>query len=212
MNIQHNDIAQLDKALSNGGVALVPTETVYGLAACANNQAAIDKIYAIKGRDFNKPLALCVYQKSDYQDLVLWSALAQEIADQFWPGPLTLIMPAADATKLDRRLYGQDAQGQPTLALRCALTQWSPHSQSLPLALTSANHSGAPEITNFDIAYRHFEGQIDAAFKDDSLIGAKNANSAKASTLLSLNGQRGAILRQGYLTKEDFAPFAIDWD
>jgi len=200
-----HDYAALDDVLARGGVAIVPTETVYGLAARPDNKASIDKIYRLKGRDFNKPLALCVRYEKHYKDLVEWSPLARALAQAFWPGPLTLVMPAKMPSALDKRLYSQDAQGRTTLALRCALTNWSPYCETMPLALTSANLSGDADATSFDAAYAIFGEQVDGAFQD------MWACQGTPSTILALDGRTAKILRLGAMTASDFAPFDIDW-
>lgn len=208
INKPHNNIhdyAALDNVLARGGVAIVPTETVYGLAARPDNKAAIDKIYALKGRDFDKPLALCVRWESHYIDLVAWSPLAQALAQSFWPGPLTLVLPATLPSPLDARLYGQDDQGRATLALRCPQSSWSPYCQTMPLALTSANRSGQPDATSFDKAYEIFGPKIDGAYQEIE------HSQGTPSTILALNGRKAKILRAGTMTASDFAPFDLDW-
>ena len=204
----HNNIHDykvLDNVLSRGGAAIVPTETVYGLAARPDNKASIDKIYALKGRDFNKPLALCVRHEKHYKDLVEWSPLARDLAAAFWPGPLTLVMPARLPSPLDPRLYGQDAQGRATLALRCAQTSWSPYCKTMPLALTSANRSGQPDATSFDTAYEIFGNDIDGAYQE---IGSARGT---PSTIIALDGRKAKVLRRGAMQPADFAAFDIDW-
>jgi len=200
-----HDYAVLDDVLARGGVAIVPTETVYGLAARPDNKASIDKIYALKGRDFNKPLALCVRWEKHYKDLVEWSPLAAALTQAFWPGPLTLVMPAKLPLTLDKRLYGQDAQGRATLALRCAQSSWSPYCQTMPLALTSANRSGDPDATSFDAAYDIFGLQVDGAYRE------MENTQGLPSTILALDGRKATVLRRGAMTPAEFAPFDINW-
>ncbi len=207
-NRAHNhiqDYKALDDIFARGGVAIVPTETVYGLAAQPKNTAAIDKIYALKGRDFNKPLALCVAHEKHYKDLVQWSPLAQALAQAFWPGPLTLVMTAKMPLALDKRIYGQNPDGQPTIALRCAQTSWPAQCQTMPLALTSANRSGDADATSFDAAYAIFGTQVDGIFQD------KNTCRGTPSTILALNERKATLLRRGAMTAADFASFDIDW-
>ena len=85
---------KINAALNNGGVALLPTETVFGLACRAMNQNAVDKIYAIKGREFDKPLAVCVHSLEQAEDLGTFNPLARKIAHEYWPGPITIIVKA----------------------------------------------------------------------------------------------------------------------
>jgi len=192
-----HDAKTLDDVFARGGVAIVPTETVYGLAARPDNKASIDKIYALKGRDFNKPLALCVAHDDHYKDLVEWCPLARELTAAFWPGPLTLVMRAKSPARFDPRVYGQDASGAPTFALRCPQSSWSPICKTMPLALTSANKSGQADALTFDDAYHVFGDDIDGAYqeisRDKALIG-------QPSTILSVHGRKVKVLRQGSMS------------
>ena len=77
---QETDILALNSALLSGGIALLPTETVYGLGADAGNQTAVNKLYHAKGRDFDKPIAICVRDIKAATSLVHWSETAQQLA------------------------------------------------------------------------------------------------------------------------------------
>ena len=199
-----HDYKALDDVLARGGVAIVPTETVYGLAARPDNKASIDKIYALKGRNFDKPLALCVRWEAHYKDLVEWSPLAQDLAQNFWPGPLTLVVRAKTPLTLDKRLYGQDAQGRATIALRCAQSSWSPYCQTMPLALTSANRSGQADTTSFDAAFQIFGKDVDGAYRE------LDKTNGMPSTIIAVNGREAKILRMGAMKPTDFARFDMD--
>ena len=101
-------------ALRRGEVIGLPTETVYGLAADAGNVAAVERIFALKGRPADHPLIVHI---ADASDLPTWTAdaspLATRLAQMFWPGPLTLILPRS-ANVPDVVTGGQD-----TVGLRC---------------------------------------------------------------------------------------------
>ena len=91
-----NRIKVLQKAmdvLESGGVIIYPTETSYGLGASFYNQSAIDKIYRIKGRDKKKPLPIIVSSIISATTLVEFSQPALKLAEDYWPGPLTLALP-----------------------------------------------------------------------------------------------------------------------
>ena len=77
--------------LNHGGVAILPTETVFGLAGRADQKETVDRLYTIKGRDFDKPLALCVENLEMANIYGHMSGLASELASAFWPGPLSLV-------------------------------------------------------------------------------------------------------------------------
>jgi len=75
-----SEFDRINTILSDGGVALLPTETVYGLACQASHQFAVDKIYTIKGRDFNKPLAVCVRDLAQAETLGVFTKTARSLA------------------------------------------------------------------------------------------------------------------------------------
>jgi L-threonylcarbamoyladenylate synthase len=194
-------IASLMQILADGGVAVAPTETVYGLCARADNRSAIDRLYALKGRAGDKPLALCVSNLSMAHNYGAFNPLAGQLAKAFWPGPLTLVLPAKAPRRLDSRLYSDD-----NIALRCPNIAWA-RKLGFPLALTSANRAGAPECYVAADA-RAALGGINAIFEDDSAVSP----TAKPSTIIALlGGNRAQILRAGAMGAEDFARFDIDW-
>lgn len=196
---------KVDKALKTGGMALLPTETVYGLAVDPTQTDAVDRLYALKGRVFNKPLALCVKslkQADHYGDM---RGLARKLAKTFWPGPLTIIVPAHDPLDLDPRLLSTNRTGQKTIALRCPDIAWAKRLKSLPLALTSANPSGAPDPLTFREAFHTMGSQVQA------YIDSPTEGRGLPSTILSVSGRSVKILREGRLSADAFAKFDIDW-
>lgn len=194
------DIAQ---ALENGGTALVPTETVYGLAARADKTQAVDRIYQIKGRSFDKPLALCVKDLDAALEYGEMSDFAKDLAIAFWPGPLSLVVKASsDGPKLDTRLYGQNLKGESTISLRCPQTDWiSRINSNIPVALTSANPSGSPAPRSLQDAKANIGDKVDFIYDGaDCAIGI-------SSTILAVDTHSFKILRQGSIKAEDIAPF-----
>ena len=127
--------------LRSGQIVAIPTETVYGLAADASNADAVAKIYAAKGRpDFN-PLIVHVADQSAAENLAEFSPMAHQLAQAFWPGPLTLVLPL----RADADIAGAVTAGLPTIALRCPahpVMQALLKKTGLNLAAPSANKSG----------------------------------------------------------------------
>ncbi len=200
------DISAVNTALKGGGIVLLPTETVYGLAADARNQSAVNKLYRIKGREFNKPIAICVANIERAAKLVHWDDAAQKLASAFWPGPLSLVLPAQDDLGFDERLLGQFPDGRPSLSLRCPQAEWRGHIQTEYLALTSANKTGKPDHTEFQNAIGQFKDDVTAAIK-----GAPSLH-AMPSTIVTITDGHCRILRQGTLKQTDFAPLNLSWD
>lgn len=154
-------IAAAAQILLDGGLVAVPTETVYGLAARADDAAAVARIYTAKGRpDFN-PLIVHVASTRHARSLAHWCERASVLAERFWPGPLTMVLPA----HMDAGLADAVTAGLPTVALRMPA---HPVMQALlgqlpcPLAAPSANRSGGVSPTQADHVRASLEGRIDA--------------------------------------------------
>ena len=140
-------IAAAAAAIRAGGLVAVPTETVYGLAARADSDAAVAAIYRAKGRpDFN-PLIVHVPELASAERLAHFDERALLLAARFWPGPLTLVLPR----RSDAGLADAVSAGLRTVALRCPdhpVMQALLAQCGLPLAAPSANRSGAISPTS----------------------------------------------------------------
>ncbi len=202
--MKNNDLHKIDLALKKGELAILPTETVYGLAAYAHNFQAIEHVYNVKGRGFDKPLALCIRDIDDAQHVAVFSDLAKDIANRFWPGPITLVLPAKDKS-LHNQIYGKDKNGEPTVALRCPDIVWRDQLSSFPLVLTSANRSGRPASKTAAEALTALSPEVRL------VLDTGPAKSGQASMIIAVDGQSARILRYGESKPEDFAPFQIDW-
>lgn len=153
-------IARAAQILESGGLVAVPTETVYGLAARADSAEAVARIYAAKGRpDFN-PLIVHVRdvrQAALYGDL---TPVAAALASQYWPGPLTLVVPL----RPDAGLAEAVTAGLPTVALRAPahpVMRALMAAVSFPLAAPSANRSGFISPTCAEHVLASLDGRID---------------------------------------------------
>lgn len=139
-------IARAAAHLRAGRLVAVPTETVYGLAARADEDAAVAAIYRAKGRpDFN-PLIVHVADLAQAATLAVLDDRAQALAERFWPGALTLVLPRL----ADAPLAAAVTAGLPTVALRCPahpVMRAVIAAAGLPLAAPSANRSGAVSPT-----------------------------------------------------------------
>lgn len=186
-------LGNITDIINKGGVCILPTETVYGIAALADSKTAIDRIYTIKGRDFDKPLAVCVPDLDYAKKLAQFDEIALRLAEKFWPGPLTLVLPAAHRA-LDSRCYQGDM-----IALRCPDIDWRERFTA-PLALTSANRSGQPAATT---------AQTDLDV--DAVLDAGPSRGKVPSTILSLMNGKIKCLREGALRAESLLEFDISW-
>ncbi|MBV7258559.1 L-threonylcarbamoyladenylate synthase [Erythrobacter crassostreae] len=153
-------IARAAAILESGDLVAVPTETVYGLAARADNAKAVAKIYAAKGRpDFN-PLIVHTRDAGHAAKLAHFDDTAKRLAERYWPGPLTLVLPIREDAALAKAV----SAGLPTLAVRvpdhpvmCALLEAVP----FPLAAPSANRSGFISPTTAEHVLASLDGRIE---------------------------------------------------
>ena len=177
-------------ALERGGVVVVPTDTVYGLATRADNPKGIERIYELKGRPDDKPFQVLVAGVDALEDFAEVTAVASKLAAAFWPGPLTIVLPAGRSAPegvVREGLIGLRAPNHP-LALELVAA-------SGPLAATSANLSGEPTPTTVDALLDLFGPRVDA-YVDGGAI------ETRASTVVKVDDGKIEILRAGPITAE----------
>ncbi|WP_394761329.1 L-threonylcarbamoyladenylate synthase [Phenylobacterium sp.] len=192
---QAADIAEAVAALKGGGLVILPTETVYGLAADAGDPRAVAAVYAAKGRPAFNPLIAHVADAAMARRIAVFDDRAEQLAAAFWPGPLTLVLPIADeAAVCDLARAGLD-----TLAVRAPA---HPTARALldafggPLVAPSANRSGRPSPTTFADALEETGGSAAAALDGGPCrIGLE-------STVVSLLDQP-RLLRPGAVTRAE---------
>lgn len=184
----------LAETLKSGGLAIFPTETVYGLAADATNLQAIEHIYEAKQRDLSKPLSIFIghiNQLNNWTEAL--SVKALELADAFWPGPLTLIL------KKKPSVPDIITAGKPNIGIRIpdhsfclALLKHFPNG----LVVTSANLAGEPTPRSAAQLDPQLINKVEWVIKSDSPL--KEA----ASTIVDCSDENTIkILREGALTK-----------
>lgn len=182
-------------ALDRGGVIALPTDTVYGLAASLSRRDALRRIYAIKGRSGDKALPILV---SEPEELTRFSpdvsAAVRVLADAFWPGALTIVVPASEdvPTEVTR---GGDTVGlrMPNHPLALAVIR----AAGGALAVTSANRSGGPEARTAD-EVRDRLGDRVAFVVDGGRSGDGPASTVVDATVVPLK-----VLRQGAISNYD---------
>ncbi|MFW5856582.1 MAG: L-threonylcarbamoyladenylate synthase [Planctomycetota bacterium] len=189
---RHEAIARAAKALQDGGVVVLPTETVYGIAACADRPDAIARLRRLKGRADTKPFQLLVGSVEEAQDYAAAPGrVAGKLMRCFWPGPLTLVLPAAASA--DPLLT--DAQATPpTVGLRLpdhAETRAILRESGCTLVAASANPEGEPSACNAKDALRYFDGKVDLVLDGGPVTGGM------ASTVLAVRDERLELLRAG---------------
>jgi L-threonylcarbamoyladenylate synthase len=188
-------IIRAAELLRTGKLVAFPTETVYGLGGDATNDKAIAAIYAAKGRPQFNPLIIHVAEPAALDDLIIWSDTARLLAQQFWPGPLTLVLPR----KQNAPVSLLASAGLDTLGVRIPahpVAQNLLKSVGLPIAAPSANASGKLSPTTPVHVAESLGDNVDLI-----LAGGKTHVGVE-STVLNLASPRPTLLRPGGVTKE----------
>ena len=182
--------------LRSGRIVAIPTETVYGLAADASNADAVAKIYAAKGRpDFN-PLIVHVADQSAAENLAEFSPMAHQLAQAFWPGPLTLVLPL----RPDADIAGAVTAGLPTIALRCPahpVMQALLKKTGLNIAAPSANKSGGISPTRAEHVLAGLGGAV------PMILDGGPCSAGLESTIVAVRDNGWQILRPGPVTSAE---------
>ncbi|MEX0341691.1 MAG: L-threonylcarbamoyladenylate synthase [Erythrobacter sp.] len=158
-------IARASQILRDGGLVAVPTETVYGLAARADSDAAVARIYEAKGRPSFNPLIVHVSGVAEARNLANLPWTADVLADIYWPAPLTMVVPK----RADAKLASAVTAGLDTVALRSpdhAVMQALLKACEFPIAAPSANRSGYISPTTAEHVASTLDGRIDLILDD----------------------------------------------
>ena len=181
-------------ALADGAVVAVPTDTVYGLAVDPAQPEAVERLFDLKGRPAGVPLPILVAGPEQVAlvagDL---DVAARDLADRYWPGPLTLVVPRRPGFTVDlggpaaaRQTVGVRWPDHPTVVALCELLG--------PLAVTSANLHGAPAATSADQVVRAFAGS-----DQPEVVLDGGVCDGVPSTVVECRGPASRCLREGAL-------------
>ncbi|VWX53746.1 L-threonylcarbamoyladenylate synthase [Novosphingobium sp. 9U] len=180
--------------LRDGGLAALPTETVYGLGARADRDASVAAIYRAKGRPSFNPLIVHVGGLQQAEGLAEFDDRARALAAAFWPGPLTMVLPLREAAGLASAVTA----GLPTVALRCPahpVMRAVLEVAGVPIAAPSANRSGGVSPTTA----QHVAASLGAAV--DLILDAGPCTAGVESTIVALRPDGWQILRPGPITE-----------
>jgi tRNA threonylcarbamoyl adenosine modification protein (Sua5/YciO/YrdC/YwlC family) len=186
-------VAEAVSVLRAGGIVAFPTETVYGLAVDAANEAAVRRLYAAKGRDAAKACAYLLPSREAAERLLPpLEGAAARLADAFWPGPVTLVVPDPAGILVGLRLPSDALPRALAAAFGGALLQ------------TSANRSGQPAALN--------AAGVRAALGDsvDLVLDGGTTRGRKPSTVVKCDGRSFTILREGAVSAAEIAEAATD--
>ena len=189
-------ISQAASIIAEGGIVAIPTETVYGLAADATNEAAVARVFAAKGRPSFNPLIAHVENADMASTHAAPCPMAKRLMSIFWPGPLTLVLPL-NANATGRTIAPNVTAGLETIALR---SPNHPIAQALigavgrPLAAPSANPSGSLSPTRAEHVKQTMAGKV------DMVLDGGACKSGLESTIVKVEDNRLRILRAGVIT------------
>ena len=187
-------VAKAAQLLRQGEIVAIPTETVYGIAASAFDGAAVKKIFAAKGRPQDNPLIVHIDRMKMLEGLVgQVPESAKKLAEAFWPGPLTIIMPRGE------KVADEVCAGLDTVAVRMPshpVARAVIAASGLPLAAPSANLSGSPSPTCARYVWNDMNGRLPLILDGgDCQVGVE-------STVITVAGEEPVLLRPGFITKE----------
>jgi L-threonylcarbamoyladenylate synthase len=181
-------VARAAERLRAGAVIAFPTDTLYGVGARAADLAAVARLYEVKRRPAGQPMVLLVRDRGQVQQMAVVSSAAADLMARFWPGPLTLVLPArvpGEGATIAVRAPDHDV----ALALLSALGE--------PIASSSANPAGHPPPVDAD--------QVIAVLGDelDLVLDGGPCRIGQPSTIVDLSGATPRILRQGAIPSSE---------
>lgn len=178
----------LADCLNQGGVVVIPTDTMYGIVARASDQRAVERVYRVRGRAPQKPCIMLVADRWQISDTTLWTQKHKELAETYWPGALSLVAPVA---KIPEYLH----RGTHTMAYRVPAHRdlnWL-LSRTGPLIAPSANPEGLPPATTISEAQAYFGDRV------DGYVDAGTLDGDSPSTVAGVQNGEIVLFRQGVL-------------
>lgn len=192
MNCDKDGIEKTSQIIEKGGVAIFPTDTVYGIGCNPYNVNSVKKIYEIKSRDEIKSLPVLAYSLDIVKKITIIDKFTEKIIKKYWPGPLTLILTLTDqklkeSLKLQNKIAVRIPDSKCTLKLleKCKL-----------LVGTSANISGNSSYTNPDECIKNIKNY-------DVFLNGGTITSKGESTIIEIEDEKIKIIREGALKPED---------
>ena len=183
--------------LQQGGLVAFPTDTVYGLGALAFDPISIECLYAVKGRESSKAIPILICDLGELSQVAATiDSRTRRLAERFWPGPLTLVVPRHPSLPDVLTPYPTVGVRMPDHPVALAFIK-----RTGPLAVTSANLSGQPSATTAGEVLAYLRGRIDL------LLDGGPTPGGVSSTVVDCSGPDLAILRQGPITLEELLAF-----
>jgi len=193
--VPHLNIKKAGEVLKAGGVVMHATETCYGLAADIFNEKAVKKIYKIKQMRADKPVSIMVRGIREAQKYAEFNPAASKLAKEYWPGPLTLVLPRKDA------LPGFLNKNYDTVGIRCPdskVAQALIRANGGPLVTTSANISGKKEVYKVEDYHAQIKGRRTVS-RADLVIDDGPIGRNPPSTIIGFENGSIKMIREGSL-------------
>lgn len=189
-------LQQAVDVLKRGGVVAYPTDTAYGFAVDATNSKAVKRLYDLKGRDYSKPVSVIFPNIAQARRIVKFNQLAKKIANEYWPGGVTLVLPLRKALGHWKML----SAGSGTLGIRYPdsnITDRLVQGLGKPITATSANISGKPTCYSVSQIKRQYSR---SKLKPDLYIDGGELKEGSISTMLHVEGRHVTLLREGVVS------------
>ena len=192
MDCNEKGIEKTWQVIKKGGIAIFPTDTVYGIGCNPYNINAVKKIYEIKSREEIKSLPVLAYSLDIVKEITCIDSFTEKIIKKYWPGPLTLILKLTDkklkkSLKLDKKIAVRIPDSKCTLKLleKCRL-----------LVGTSANISGNSSYTNPNECIKNIKNY-------DIFLNGGTITSKGESTIIEIENEKIKMIREGVLKIKD---------
>lgn len=193
IKLENINLDEISVALHAGQTFIYPTETCYGLGCDATNTEAVKKIFGIKGREAGKSVLMLAPSVAMVKEYAEWNEMAEQLAQQYWPGALTMILPVLPMTALAPGVIRQDG----TVAFRVSadpFCQTLTQSFDRPIVSTSANMAGEQNLYAADAVVSVF---AERTLQPDVFIDGGDLPVRPPSTIVQVLGNDVTIVRQG---------------
>jgi len=190
-------IREAGRILKKGGMVIFPTSGLYGLGVDYNNPTAVSRLFQVKHRNPNKPVLILIHDRETLSELTDAAAIppaAAALMDRFWPGRLTLVLPAP---KTQLKTLTGETGGMGVRLCRHPVARALISEIALPITGTSANISGNAGISDISRLDPRIAGQVDLILDAGPLVGGKG------STIVDVTGQAPRIIREGVISARD---------
>ncbi len=194
VNCDKEGIEKASQIINQGGIAVFPTDTVYGIGCNPYNKDSVRKIYEIKSRNISKPFPVLVYSKEVAEKIAFFDEYTKKIAEKFWPGTLTIILKLTD-TELKKSLNVSDKIALRVPDHKCTLELLK---KCNFLVGTSANISGHTSFTNPNECLNNIQ-------KYDIFVDGGIITSKTESTIIEIENEKIKIIREGSLSYEEIS-------